>query len=59
MEKNGKRRGVRCKNDDLGDASVQSLGCFVRAFFELAVMRGLLHDIEDFLRECCVGDGPG
>ena len=59
MEKDGEGSGVGGEDDDLGDSSVQYLDSFVGALFELAVVRGLLDDVEDFLGEGGVGDGPG
>lgn len=35
MEEDGEWCCVRCKDDDLANASVQSFGCLVRAFLEL------------------------
>jgi hypothetical protein len=32
---------------------------FVSPLFQLSVVAGLLDDVEDFLREGFVGDGPG
>lgn len=59
MQQNRKRRRIRSQNNDLADTAVESLGRFVGALFQLAVVRGLLHEVEDFLREGLVGDGPG
>jgi hypothetical protein len=46
----------------LGDVNVTiKLGwlTLIGTFLELAVMRGLLHNGEDLLRESLIGDGPG
>lgn len=59
MQQNGQRRRVRSQNHNLADAAVQRLGGFVGAFFQLAVVRGLLDEVENLLREGLVGDGPG
>lgn len=59
MEQNGERRGVGCEDDDLADATVEGLGSLVGAFLQLAVVRRLLDQVEDLLRECLVGNWPG
>lgn len=59
MQENGERRGVCSEDDNLADTSVERLGRFVGALFQLSVVRGLLDEIEDFLRQGLVRDGPG
>jgi hypothetical protein len=59
VEQDGERSGVSSQNDDLRHTAVEGLGGFVGALFELAVMRGLLDKVKDFLGEGCVGNGPG
>ena len=59
MEEDGQRRGVGGQDDDFRNATVESLGRFVGTLLQLAVVRGLLDEVEDFLREGLVGDGPG
>ena len=59
MEEDGEGSGVGCEDNDLGDSAVESLGRLVRTFLQLAVMAGLLDNVEDLLREGRVGDGPG
>ena len=49
MKEDRKRGGVRSKDDDFGDASVQGLCCLVGTLLQLAIVRCLLNDIEDFL----------
>lgn len=59
MQQNRERRGVRSEDDNLTDAAVEGLGRFVGALLQLAVVRGLLDEVQNLLREGCVGDGPG
>lgn len=59
MQQDGEGRGVGGQDDDLGDAAVERLGRLVGALLQLAVMGGLLDDVEDLLGEGGVGDGPG
>lgn len=54
-----RRKLTSSENDDLGSTTVQGLGGFVGALLQLAVVRGLLDEVEDRLRESLVGDGPG
>lgn len=49
MEENGERSGVGSEDDDLTDTTVQGLGGFVGTFLELAIMGGLLNDVENLL----------
>ena len=59
MKQDSERRSIGGQNDDFGNTSVERLCSFVGALFQLAVVRGLLDEVEDFLGEGCVGDGPG
>lgn len=59
MKENRKRSSVRCENDNLRNTTVQCLGCLVGTFLQLAEMRRLLDNVEDFLGKSCVGDWPG
>ena len=58
VEKDGQRRGVGGQDDNLGDTSVEGLGGLVGTLLQLAVVAGLLHEVEDLLGESLVGDGP-
>lgn len=58
MEEDGERGGVGGEDDDLGDTAVERLGRLVGALLQLAVVAGLLDDVEDLLGEGRVGDGP-
>jgi hypothetical protein len=58
VKQDGERNSVSSQNDNLGDATVEGLGSFVGAFFELTVVRCLLDKVENVLGERCVGDGP-
>lgn len=49
MEKNSERSSIGRKDDDFTDATVQGLGSLVCALLQLAVVTGLLDDVEDFL----------
>lgn len=51
VEKNGQGRSVGSEDDDFGDTAIQRLGALVGALLQLAVVRRLLHEIEDFLRK--------
>lgn len=57
--KKKKKKHTGSKDDDLRGTTVQRLGGFVGTFLQLAVMRRLLDEIENGLRESLVGDGPG
>ena len=59
VQQDCQRRRVGGEDDDLGDTSVESLGRLVGALLQLTVVRGLLHEVEDLLREGLVGDRPG
>lgn len=59
MEENLEGLGVGSEDNKLGNTTVEGLGGFVRSFLELTVMRGLLHQIEDLLRERGVREGEG
>jgi hypothetical protein len=58
VEEDGERGGVGGEDDDLGDSAVERLGRLVGALLQLAVVAGLLDDVEDLLGEGRVGDGP-
>lgn len=74
MQENGKRGGIRRKDDQLADTTVESLGSLVGTLLELrrvsmvtptdrensylAVMSRLLNEIEDLLGESLIGLGP-
>lgn len=51
VEQDGERGGVGGQDDNLGDTTVEGLGCLVGALLQLAVVRGLLDEVEDALRE--------
>ena len=51
MEEDGEGSGVSGQDDDLGDTAVEGLGCFVGALLQLAVVRGLLDEVENVLGE--------
>ena len=59
MEQDGQRGGVGGQDDNLRDTTVQRLGGLVGTLLQLAVVRSLLDQIEDLLRQSAVGDGPG
>lgn len=59
MHQDGQRGGVGGQDDDLGDTSIEGLGGLVGALLQLTVVRCLLHEVEDFLGQGAVGDGPG
>ena len=59
MQQNGQRRSVGSQDDNLTDTAVQRLGGLVGTLLQLAVVRGLLHQIENLLRQGAVGDRPG
>lgn len=59
MEEDGKGRRVSGEDDDLRHSAVEGLGGLIGALLQLSVMRGLLHDVEDFLRESRIGYRPG
>lgn len=46
MEQDGQGRGVGGEDDDLGDTAVEGLGGFVGALFQLAVVGGLLDEVD-------------
>lgn len=58
VEEDGQRGGVGGEDDDLRDTSVEGLGGLVGTLLQLAVVAGLLHEVEDLLGESLVGDGP-
>ena len=58
MQQNRKRRCIRSQDHDLADTAIQRLGRFVGALLQLAVVRGLLDEIENFLRQGLVGHRP-
>jgi hypothetical protein len=51
--------GVGGENDELGGTTVKGLGGLVGALLDLAVVSGLLHEVEEALGEGLIGDGPG
>ena len=51
MEKDRKRGGIGRENDDLGDTSIQGFRCLVGTLLQLAIVRGLLDDVKNFLGE--------
>lgn len=59
MQENGQRSSVGGENDNLGDTTVEGLGCLVGTLLQLAVVRGLLDQVEDVLGQGGVSDGPG
>jgi hypothetical protein len=59
VEQDGERGRVGGQDDELRDAAVERLGRLVGALLQLAVVGGLLDDVEDLLREGRVCDGPG
>lgn len=58
VEEDGQWSGVGGEDDDLGDSAVKGLGSLVGTLLQLAVVGGLLDDIEDLLGEGRVGDWP-
>ena len=58
MEEDREWGGISGENDQLGGTTIEGLGRFVGALFELAVMAGLLDGVEDLLGEGFVGDWP-
>lgn len=58
VEKDGQRGGVGGQDDDLRDTSVEGLGGLVGTLLQLAVVAGLLDEVEDLLGEGLVGDRP-
>ena len=58
MLDNRKGLGVGGKDDELGDSAVEGLGGLVGTLLQLAVVGGLLDDVEDLLGEGGVGDWP-
>ena len=59
MEEDLEGLGVGGHDNELADAAVEGLGRLVGSFLELAVVRGLLHDIQDLLSESRVCEGEG
>lgn len=57
MEENLEGSGVGSHNDELGDTTVEGLGGLVGTLLELAVVGGLLDEVEDGLGEGRVGEG--
>lgn len=49
MKKDSQRGGIGSQDDDFRGTAVQRLGGFVGALFELAVVRGLLDEVEEGL----------
>ena len=58
VQQDGERGGVGGQDDDLACSTVQGLGGLVCALLQLAVMAGLLDEVEDLLRESLLSDGP-
>jgi hypothetical protein len=59
MQDDGQGRGVGGEDDELRGSAVERLGCLVGALLQLAVVAGLLDEVEELLGEGFVGDGPG
>jgi len=57
MEENLQRSGISREYNEFRDTSIESFGCFVRPLFQLAVVRCLLDDIEDFLGKGFISEG--
>lgn len=58
VEENLKGIGVGGEDDDLRDSAVEGLGGLVGTLLQLAVVGGLLDDVEDLLGDSGVGDWP-
>jgi len=50
--------GVSSQDDKLCDASVKSFGSFVCTLLQLLVLRSLLNEVENLIRESSVRDRP-
>ena len=59
VQQNGQRSGISSEDDNLGDTTVEGLGGLVGTLLQLAVVGGLLDQVEDVLGQGGVGDGPG
>jgi len=59
MEENLERLGVSGEDDELSSTTIEGLGGFVGSLLELPVVGGLLHEVEDLLRERGVREGEG
>jgi hypothetical protein len=59
VQDDGEGRGVGGEDDELGGSAVKRLGSLVGALLQLAVVAGLLDEVEELLGEGFVGDGPG
>jgi hypothetical protein len=59
VQQNLQRLGVGGHHDELADAAVERLGRFVGALLQLAVVGGLLDDVEDLLRQRGVREWEG
>lgn len=59
MQENGQRSSVGSEDDNLSNTTVEGLGGFVGTLLQLAVVGGLLDQVEDVLGQGGVGDGPG
>lgn len=55
MEEDGERGSIGGEDDDLGDTSIQGLCGLVGTLLQLAVVGGLLDDVENFLGESYEG----
>lgn len=58
MEQNGERRSIGCKHDQLADTAVEGLGGLVGTLLDLAIVGGLLDEIEDLLGQLLISLGP-
>lgn len=58
VEKNGERGSVCCEDNDLRDTTVQGLGSLVGSLLQLTEVGRLLNNVEDFLGQSRIGDGP-
>lgn len=59
VQNDGQGGGIGGQNDDLGGSAVQGLGGLVGTLLQLAVVAGLLDEVEQGLGEALIGDGPG
>jgi len=59
VQNDRQRSGVGGQDDDLGGSAVEGLGGLVGTLLQLAVVAGLLDEVEQGLSEALIGDGPG
>lgn len=59
MEEDLEWGGVGGHDDELGDTTVEGLGGLVGSLLELAVVGGLLSQVEDLLGEGCISEREG